>query len=114
MVLSSTSGNAMVITRTTAKSIFLPGMRSDPTVLARLTLRFSRGAIAPQGLSQNDTRAVGCKRVLAGSPVSRRELLKPFKISTVGITRRLGTFLHQFIQIGGQDGPNCVKRIVAP
>src|SRR5213592_2993744 len=33
MVLSSTSGNAIAMTRTTSKSIFLLGMRSDPTVL---------------------------------------------------------------------------------
>ena len=52
-------------------------------------------------------------RLSAGPPGFRREPLKPCKISTVGITRRLRTLLHQLIQIGGKDGPNGMKSVVA-
>jgi hypothetical protein len=42
--------------------------------------------------------------VLAGlTPVLRRELFKPVKIATMDIAGRLGTLLHQLIQVGGED-----------
>src|SRR5437867_999167 len=49
----------------------------------------------------------------AGPPVFRRELLKPFKISTVDIARRLRSLLHQLVQISSEHGANGVKRVMA-
>src|SRR5712691_3657357 len=59
------------------------------------------------------TGRAGSILLSAGPPVFRREFLKPFKISTAGIASRLRTLLHQLIQIGGKDGPNCMKSVMA-
>src|SRR5258706_6375333 len=47
-------------------------------------------------------------------PLFRRQLLKPFKISTVGIPRRLRAVLHQLVQISGKDGTNGMERVMPP